>query len=61
MSEELKTCPFCGRELEYCEFVALKVEGRPTIRLWAHPAVPCILAGLEITEDDREAWNRRAG
>lgn len=59
-TEKLKPCPFCGAELEYEEHVAIKVAGHPILRLWAHPSGSCILAGLEVPQDDHEAWNRRA-
>lgn len=57
--EKLKPCPFCGAELEYEKHIAIKVAGHPLLRLWAHPSGSCILAGLEVPQDDHEAWNRR--
>ena len=57
---DLKHCPFCGAMLEYEEHVAIRVQGQPTLQLWAHPSGKCILSGLEISKEDHEAWNRRA-
>jgi hypothetical protein len=58
--DELKSCPFCGAQLEYEEHVCVLTPGHPILRLWAHPAGECILSGMEVPKEDHEAWNRRA-
>ena len=60
MMTDLKPCPFCGATLEYDEYVAIRVPGKPIMQLWAQPSGKCILSGLEIPKEDHEAWNRRA-
>ena len=60
MMTDLKPCPFCGAILEYDEYVAIRVPGKPIMRLWTHQAGGCILSGMEVPKEDHEAWNRRA-
>ena len=50
--KELKPCPFCGAVLEYEEHIAIRVPGRPVLKLWAHPSGGCILSGLEVPKED---------
>lgn len=55
---ELKPCPFCGCNLS--EYRGRKQGGKPFVT-WFHPTNGCVflLSRLE-TEDEIEAWNRRA-
>ena len=55
--KEPKSCPFCGRRLEWHEddVDLLGV----VLKYWLHPRNGCFLDAAEIYRDDVASWNQR--
>lgn len=53
-------CPFCGEALRYVERRSRRFE-RVVYRAWEHPAVGCLLDGMDFGNSEIKKWNCRCG